>query len=98
MPNEKKTTSKPKPKPKPKAAPPVVEEPKQNPHYTVGAWHELPSFQCARCPWSTLDEDEMIKHVADHLALPTVRRTDTGFVTESGAKIVRDEIVPPGEE
>ena len=93
-----KTPKKKTPAKKTPPAPEVVEAPKLNPHYTVGEWHELPHYQCSRCSWSTLNEDEMIEHVADHLKLPAVRRTDTGFVNESGAKIIREEIMPPGEE
>jgi len=85
MPKAKKTT-------KPRAAPAKKPKP-QVEHYTIGEWHEKPMFQCKRCPWSTLDENEMVKHIADHLKTPSVRRTDTGFVTSAGAKIIREEII-----
>ncbi len=66
-------------------------------HYAIGQWHEKPMFSCKHCPWSTLDEDEMVKHIADHLKTPSVRRTDTGFVTVTGNKIIREEIVDEQE-
>ena len=81
-----------KPDPVKKAAPAT-----ENEHYSIGEWHEKPMFECKHCPWSTLDEDEMVKHIADHLKIPSVRRTDTGFVTESGHKIIREEIIDEQE-
>lgn len=76
------------------------EKPPENPHYDTGQWHHKTMFKCNYCPWSTLGEDEMIKHIANHLSggKPNVRRTDTGLVNESGNKIVREEIVGPDEE
>ena len=100
MPKAKASSSKPKPKPKPKAAPVAKAPPQAPPNYTIHKWNKLDMFQCARCPWSTLDEDEMVKHVAKHFSstAPSVRRTDTGFVTVTGDKIIREEIVEPFEE
>ena len=67
-------------------------------HYTVGKWKDLDHYQCSHCPWSTLNEEEMIKHVAEeHLKMPSVVRTDTGFVTPTGDKIIREEVLPPDE-
>ena len=85
-------------KPKPKTAKPPPE--KKQPNYEILKWNKKDMFQCTRCPWSTLDEDEMVKHVAKHFSstAPTVRRTDTGFVTVTGDKIIREEIVEPSEE
>ena len=89
-----------KPKRKAVAKPPVKAVPQEDPHYTIRQWHERDMFQCSRCPWSTLDEDEMTRHVAKHLssAQPSVIRTDTGFVTPSGNRIVREEIVEETKE
>ena len=85
-------------KPKPPPAPPKKKTP--TPNYTIHLWNKKDMFQCARCPWSTLDEDEMVLHVAKHLSptAPSVRRTDTGFVTVTGDKIIREEIVEPEKE
>ncbi len=80
----------------PPEKPPAV-TPQENEHYAIGEWHEIPMFSCKHCPWSTLNEDEMVKHIADHLKIPSVRRTDTGFVTESGHKIIREEIIDEQE-
>lgn len=93
-----KTSSTPKPKPKPKPVAKKVEAPA--PNYIIKKWNKLDMFQCARCPWSTLDEDEMLKHVAKHFSstAPSVKRTDTGFVTVTGDKIIREEIVEPSEK
>jgi len=86
------------PKPKPKKVAKKVEA--KAPNYTVKKWHKKDMFQCSRCPWSTLDEDEMVRHVAKHFSstAPSVRRTDTGFVTVTGDKIIREEIVEPSED
>ena len=83
-----------KPRKKPAAKPKVEAAPVEIPNYTMTQWHEKEMFECARCPWSTLDEDEMVRHVAKHLSStqPSVIRTDTGFVTATGAKIIREEI------
>ena len=98
MPKAKSSSS--KPKPRPKAAPVAKAPPQAPPNYTIKKWHKKDMFQCARCPWSTLDEDEMVRHVAKHFSstAPSVKRTDTGFVTVTGDKIIREEIVPPSEE
>jgi hypothetical protein len=42
----------------------------------------------------------MLKHVAKHFSstAPSVKRTDTGFVTVTGDKIIREEIVEPSEK
>ena len=108
MPKAKTSSSKPKPKPKeaPVAAKTEIDPladalpPEKPPNYTIGKWNKLDMFQCTRCPWSTLDEDEMVRHVAKHFssAAPSVKRTDTGFVTVTGDKIIREEIVEPFEE
>lgn len=34
-------------------------------HYTIGTWSGLPNYSCAHCPFSTLDEIEMIAHVLE---------------------------------
>jgi len=88
------------PKPKPKPKPPAKKAKAPTPNYTIHKWNKKDMFQCVRCPWSTLDEDEMVKHVAKHFSstTPSVRRTDTGFVTVTGDKIIREEIVEPFEE
>ena len=82
-------------KPRKKPAPKPVVEAVPEPNYTMTEGHEKEMFKCSRCPWSTLDEDEMVRHVAAHLSStqPSVIRTDTGFVTATGAKIIREEIV-----
>ena len=79
-------------KPKPPPAPPKKQE---VPNYLIKKWHKKDMFQCSRCQWSTLNEDEVLKHVAKHFSstAPSVRRTDTGFVTVTGDKIIREEIV-----
>lgn len=77
------------------AAPP----PPENPHYSVGAWKGMPNYLCAHCPWSTLNEAEMVDHVASrHVEHITIHRVDTGLITESGAKIVREEEVVSSEQ
>ena len=88
-------TKKPRKKPAAKPAVKAAPEEKPQPNYTMTQWHEKDMFQCSRCPWSTLDEDEMVRHVAKHLSStqPSVIRTDTGFVTPTGAKIIREDIV-----
>jgi hypothetical protein len=84
--------------------PVVMERPEPEPkpeHYITQRWHDKNMFQCMRCPWSTLDETEMIKHIAKHFTAvrrENVSRTDTGLVTVSGNKIFREEIVEPDEE
>ena len=92
MPKAKKSPAKPKPI--------VKKAPEKPPNYTIHKWNKLDMFQCARCPWSTLDEDEMVRHVAKHFSstAPSVKRTDTGFVTVTGDKIIREEIVEPFED
>jgi hypothetical protein len=42
-------------------------------HYTESAWHNLPNFECAYCPYATLSEEDIKKHIeAVHLApVPT---------------------------
>lgn len=85
------------------AMPPVKPrvKPLENPNYDTTLWRTMPMFQCNHCRWSTLNEDEMIRHIAKHLVgtpRQDVRRTDTGLVTESGNAIIREEIVEPDEE
>jgi hypothetical protein len=84
----------------PKKKPEKAAAPKKTENYTIQKWHKMDMFQCVRCPWSTLNEDEMVRHVAKHFSsiAPSVRRTDTGFVTVTGDKIIREEIVEPFEE
>jgi len=103
MPSPKKSASvtKSKPKSKPTVDPPAVKkEPKAAPNYEILKWNKKDMFQCLHCPWSTLDEDEMVLHIAKHFSstAPSVRRTDTGFVTVTGDKIIREEIVEPANE
>jgi hypothetical protein len=40
----------------------------------------------------------MVKHIANHLKTPSVMRTDTGFVTPSGNKIIREEVAEKTKE
>lgn len=83
----------------PPVKPPV--KPPENPNYGTTLWHTRPMFQCNHCRWSTLNEDDMIRHAAKHLVgtpRQDVRRTDTGLVTESGNAIIREEIVESDEE
>jgi hypothetical protein len=86
-----------KPRKKPAAKPVVKAAPKATPNYTMERWHGKPMSQCSRCPWSTLDENEMIKHVAKHITIEkddtarTTRLIDTGLVSPSGGTIVREE-------
>jgi hypothetical protein len=100
MSNGKEATKKRKPRKKPAAKPAVEAAPVERPNYTMAEWHEKEMFQCTRCPWSTLNEDEMVRHVAKHLSSthPSVIRTDTGFVTPAGDKIIREEAVEKTEE
>jgi hypothetical protein len=95
MSNGKAPSKTKKPRKKPAAKPVVKKTPVEQPNYTMTEWHEKEMFECTRCPWSTLNEDEMVRHVAKHLSStqPSVVRTDTGFVTPTGAKIIREEIV-----
>lgn len=99
----------PKKKTKPKAVSPEksveAKAPKPTPekkpkHFELKKWNKLDMYQCLHCPWSTLNQEEMVKHVAEHLAPeePTIRRTDTGFVNATGDKIFREEVVGLSEE
>ena len=102
MSDDSKTPAKsrrPRKRPTPKPRVKTTPEEKPQPSYTMTHWHEKEMFECARCPWSTLDEDEMVRHVAKHLSStqPSIRRTDTGFVTVTGDKIIREEIVEEEE-
>lgn len=60
-------------------------------------WHGKPIYQCQICPWNTLNQDEMDKHFARHVAenAPKVHRVDTGLIGPSGGKIVREQVVEP---
>ena len=79
-------------------APAVEEKPpeeKKPQHFEVKKWHELDMYQCLHCSWSTLNADEMVAHIAEHLKdqEPIIRRTDTGFVNVTGDKIFREEVL-----
>ncbi len=41
-------------------------DPETTDHYTVKQWHEKPMFDCRHDRFSTLDEEEMLKHVQRH--------------------------------
>jgi hypothetical protein len=101
-PVKKKATKVEKPKDEPiaMASSPADPEPEKPKHFTLMKWHELDMYQCNHCSWSTLNPDEMVKHIAKHLAPeePLVRRTDTGFVTATGDKIFREEVVGLSED
>lgn len=43
-------------------APPA--EPAEEPQYVENLWSGLPNFQCARCPFATLNEAHMRLHVS----------------------------------
>ena len=60
-------------------------------------WHGKPMYQCPKCPWNTLNSDEMDKHAARHAAesFKKVRQVDTGLIGPSGGKIVREQVVEP---
>ena len=92
----RKPRKKPAAKPKVEAAPVAEETEAPQPNYLTQKWHAADMYQCTRCPWSTLNKDEMIHHVAKHLSAPAppqVVRTDTGLVTQAGKQIIREEIV-----
>ena len=81
MSKSKKSASVTKPKPEP-----------INPHFTTCEWHGLKMFKCSKCPWSTLNENEMMKHTAKHMRTePQIKQTvATGLVAPSGNPIVRE--------
>ena len=84
---------------------PKTEERPAEKNYSVLKWHAMDMYQCVRCPWSTLNEDEMISHVAKHIAderaaeakRARTRRIDTGLVGPSGGKIIREETIQEEE-
>jgi hypothetical protein len=40
-------------------------------HYTIGQWSGLPNYSCTHCPFSTLDEAEILTHIIEkHLPKP----------------------------
>jgi hypothetical protein len=40
-------------------------------HYTIGQWSGLPNYSCTHCPFSTLDEAEILMHIIEkHLPQP----------------------------
>jgi hypothetical protein len=40
-------------------------------HYTIGRWSGLPNYSCTHCPFSTLDEAEILTHIIEkHLPQP----------------------------
>jgi hypothetical protein len=40
-------------------------------HYTIGKWSGLPNYSCTHCPFSTLDEAEILTHIIErHLPQP----------------------------
>ncbi len=40
--------------------------PKPKPHWTVGSWSGIPNYQCAYCPFATIDGEEAIRqHIID---------------------------------
>lgn len=61
-------------------------------------WHGKAMYQCLKCPWSTLNCVEMEKHAADHLReeRKKTRYVDTGLISPSGSKIVREEELSNG--
>jgi len=63
-----------------------------NPNFTISEWHGLKMFKCSKCPWSTLNENEMMKHTAKHMRTePQIKQTvATGLVAPSGNPIVRE--------
>lgn len=38
--------------------------------YVVGKWNGLPLYNCEMCPFDTLVESEMLRHIAGHQAPP----------------------------
>lgn len=72
-----------------------------NKNYSKKKWHGMPMFACSRCPWSTMREDEMTRHVAKHLSseVPKTKTVKTGLVGPSGGDIVKivDADVEPEE-
>jgi hypothetical protein len=59
-------------------------------YYDVVMWHEIPSYQCKYCSVSSLDENEIIKHVARHM-----RKISPAFTYRSPKYTVADQIVTP---
>lgn len=78
-------------------APAVEEKPKEAKpkHFEMKKWKDLDMYQCLHCSWSTLNAEEMVAHIAEHLRdkEPIIRRTDTGFIDMRGDKIFREEVV-----
>ncbi len=41
----------------------TTEQPKPEPPYRVSKWQQYDNYECVQCPFSTLSENEMLKHV-----------------------------------
>lgn len=89
---EKDEKAAPAVKEKPPEKKPVEEKPK---HCELKKWNDLDMYQCLHCNWNTLNPDDMVAHIADHLKdkEPIIRRTDTGIIDVRGDKYFREEVV-----
>lgn len=53
-------------------------------HYTIGSWSGLPNYSCTHCPFSTLDEAEILTHIIEkHLPqLPELEKAPESEMPE----------------
>jgi hypothetical protein len=61
--------------------------PAENEYYSMTKWHNKDMFQCKNCSFSTLDEDEMMRHIVRHTDRNIVRREGGGFVSDYGERL-----------
>lgn len=60
--------------------------------YDVKKWNGMPLFLCQECPYDTLDESEMKKHEATHVA-PAPPEVVQVLVLDRFGNVVEDEVI-----
>lgn len=61
-------------------------------NYDVKTWNGMPLFLCRECPFDTLDESEMKKHEANHVA-PAPPEIVQVQVLDRFGNVVENEVV-----
>lgn len=59
--------------------------------WTPGTWSGLPKFDCARCPFDTLVEAEMVAHSEQHDAAEAPVRRLSSLVGPDGQNLIIEE-------
>lgn len=68
-------------------------QPQDTEHYTVGAWKGLPQYRCRHCPFDTLHEKTIRRHVIErHVARPARQPVTVPIYDRFGNLITEREV------